>query len=660
MAFKEKQILFVSANSNKIKSYLKLLETEYAKIRDHLVESSAATFCVLEYEPRISFQNLYNKLERKEKEKGINILHYCGHSSTQVIQLEQQGSGEQEIPEHEFAQYLNTYPDLEVVFLNSCSSKQIGERLLQGNHIKAVIVTTQIIHDTEAVRFAELFYKQLFEGKSLSQAFYRAKGDFLNGKQATVNSKRDTDRVAPPKKKGINFSWQLLSKDKTFEETYKLVPKTAIERLQSVNAIKVLCFYPEKEKYTGYFNALVELFARENLPFSVKFYNFWEFQKPNKELIAVFDVIFIFLGEGFSTLWDEKAILTPTILSCKKLGLLLCYKDFKLLLEALQKDGIDINRIPQIPSSYPVGLDVMNLSAEQLLGIYMDDFKSILFQGELQTKLKENLIDLNFTEQRIYFDPNLNLASSKKLLDFGSFNFFHLPGSTDCGHLLFVRKMLSLAGIDITKVEPKQRKAENSYFKLRNSKALWFFLARIFVENEKEELAKEMAKEEICFNIKAVLKNENFILIIEDINKLALQVDDKMQQLAYLKEFWEDFTTRMSKRQSGIKKKFFLFILDTSYCNAQQREDWVGASMKSAGSFVVKTFTPIAQVQTHIFEGWYKGSIKNFEEVEKFKELGEPNIQTQIMEKPFVQAVAVKVCNHLGLEDTSFITNLEK
>jgi len=98
----------------------------------------------------------------------VAIFHYAGHASGTHLRLE--GA---EANASGLAELFSQQEELQLVFLNGCSTKGQVERLIDLG-VKAVIATTVPINDSMAMEFARQFYQSLTKNHTIAQSFKSA------------------------------------------------------------------------------------------------------------------------------------------------------------------------------------------------------------------------------------------------------------------------------------------------------------------------------------------------------------------------------------------------------------------------------------------------------------------------------------------------------
>ena len=123
------------------------------------------------------FFSIFSKIGHR-----VNILHFSGHANSFAIDLD-----DDEYSLEQLLKLIGGFKNLQLVFLNGCSTKEMVEALLASG-IKAVIATSEDVADNRACDFSVSFYKAFVEkGRTLEQAFKMAVSTLKN------NPIKDTD-----------------------------------------------------------------------------------------------------------------------------------------------------------------------------------------------------------------------------------------------------------------------------------------------------------------------------------------------------------------------------------------------------------------------------------------------------------------------------------
>lgn len=113
-------------------------------------------------------------------QQSLALFHFSGHAGQTFLQLEDQPARGEGI-----ARLLGRCPNLRVVFLNGCSTRQQVE-LLRKQNVQAVIIATSTpVQDTVATDVALWFYEALVNQTSVQEALEQVQ-DRLKVKEATT------------------------------------------------------------------------------------------------------------------------------------------------------------------------------------------------------------------------------------------------------------------------------------------------------------------------------------------------------------------------------------------------------------------------------------------------------------------------------------------
>jgi hypothetical protein len=175
-----KQPVIFLAFANNQDNHLALLDEERKAISTHLVPLASEQYFQLFVEPSATIADLTQYISGFKDR--IVIFHYGGHADSTLILLQDQAANSNGV-----AQLLATQPNLQLVFLNGCSTRaQVG--LLFDLGIPAVIATSVPIADPSAVTFADVFYTALADQHTLEEAFKLASANYLmaSGQAASI------------------------------------------------------------------------------------------------------------------------------------------------------------------------------------------------------------------------------------------------------------------------------------------------------------------------------------------------------------------------------------------------------------------------------------------------------------------------------------------
>lgn len=140
--------------------------------------------------PPTTINSFTNLLTNPLYSKGLQILHFSGHSTTEYLQVETRDSQTRNITNDEISGILNlrkqvqqlTKTDddaaepLKIVFLCSCQSNNIAQNFVRAGIPHVISINNKInLLDRVASLLTQTFYSNLFSGKSVRASFDNAK-----------------------------------------------------------------------------------------------------------------------------------------------------------------------------------------------------------------------------------------------------------------------------------------------------------------------------------------------------------------------------------------------------------------------------------------------------------------------------------------------------
>ena len=175
MADRTPYILLTFANPHQVpREYLPFLHRESARVYEALEKFALEDTCDVNRIPDATVEMIFNTIEKWQKRKDLILFHYGGHASGQELLLVTDGGASRAANAQGLAELLGSLPDLQLVFLNGCSTR--GQvRLLLEQGVKAVIATSEPVQDQMAVDFASRFYQNLAEGDTIGNSFQQAR-----------------------------------------------------------------------------------------------------------------------------------------------------------------------------------------------------------------------------------------------------------------------------------------------------------------------------------------------------------------------------------------------------------------------------------------------------------------------------------------------------
>ena len=199
---KRPPVIFL-AFANDQDAYLDSIKEEGDTIETYLANHEDNGFISVKYKGQTSIENIFNTINRHGKQ--LTIFHFGGHAYGSGLQLHG-ALGTQKAYTKGLAQVLGELPNLQLVFLNGCATREQVETLFDQG-VKAVIATSVAINDNHARIFAQAFYNALANQKNIEAAFNFAKARIeTSRKNFTIEPATKGLKLKRDKKKTLPWS----------------------------------------------------------------------------------------------------------------------------------------------------------------------------------------------------------------------------------------------------------------------------------------------------------------------------------------------------------------------------------------------------------------------------------------------------------------------
>ena len=103
----------------------------------------------------------------------IALVHYAGHAESLQLMLETDDGGKEGFRNETLAEFLRNQDNIELVFLNGCSTGDQVDALLEVG-VPYVISTKKAVEDTEATLLSTAFYEGLSVGSTINESWLDA------------------------------------------------------------------------------------------------------------------------------------------------------------------------------------------------------------------------------------------------------------------------------------------------------------------------------------------------------------------------------------------------------------------------------------------------------------------------------------------------------
>src|SRR4029079_1205873 len=169
-------IVLAFANEQEGQRYLRDLPEELRQLQAILEAAEGKGLCKLVVRPNARLDQILETFT--EHRDRVAIFHYGGHAGGDPLFLEATGVGGAVAHAEGLATFLGQRRNLQLVFLNGCSTRAQAAGLLDAG-VTAVIATARAIEDTIALEFASAFYSELASGATMRASYEAARGRVL-------------------------------------------------------------------------------------------------------------------------------------------------------------------------------------------------------------------------------------------------------------------------------------------------------------------------------------------------------------------------------------------------------------------------------------------------------------------------------------------------
>lgn len=169
---RSKPVIFL-AFANSSANPLPHLAEECRRLTDILEDAEQRGICELLVRPFATVDQVLDAFEQPEYQGRIAVFHYAGHADSYRLLLEGADGAPALAHADGLAAFLAHQEQLQLVFLNGCSTLAQVQGLLEAG-VNVVIATNQAINDRVATDFAVRFYAVLAKLDSIQAAYEKA------------------------------------------------------------------------------------------------------------------------------------------------------------------------------------------------------------------------------------------------------------------------------------------------------------------------------------------------------------------------------------------------------------------------------------------------------------------------------------------------------
>jgi len=601
--------------------YLDQLQAEVAGISMALAKARQQGLVDLRQLQQFTFGQLYAEFNDLNLSRRISMLHYSGHSEASGLLLRESGQ-DKLLQADKLRTFLQAQNNLKLVFLNSCYSEGIAEKLAEAG-VPVVIGTDSGIQDVAARRIAAKFYEILGGGsKTLKQAFDLTQLYFEEHNEEDDSPFRGIEL-------GGDYPWRLFYKDDAALQ-WRLVPESVVGQLElSAKLRKLLIVRGDSGKAEQYSHALrVALMGIPNL----MAYDIWQVNEEGaadkrQYAIGQADVVaYLATPELPGSLDGQLSWARPFLSPAKRHFIIAGSGHVPSTRQYLQGKGLVAAQDPLVLLSEFMTLEQLE-NASDLDTIFRELFLKKLMEllgvGGLQQQLMSAFGALNFVEQKQAFDFD---DKEKKA------NFILIEGAPQCGHELLIRKILAYNGLQPggqnKPLHINVRKLVPSGF---NEQYLWVLLNQNLVGT----VSFNPDREEICRKITQRLQQEDLAVILNEVEEVDLQVLKQM-----ILNLWKALNDYLPQGDTG--NRLFMIFVHTGYRpdHCCLSEVVLQAQNPVCHAVPMPVIQPLA---SEVFNTWYIDESQNFPADSPFRRKIQQH-KNDILQKKYIRKVVEEIC----------------
>jgi len=158
--------------------YLRELKNERVAIVKALRNAEVKGLCEVVVEPDATVDDIFRVFNERRYRNRIAVFHYAGHASGKGLHLPTISNDNALAHIKGLAQLFSTQNNLQLVFLNGCSTQAQVEQVKAAG-VANVLATQKAIDDATARKFAQTFYQNIGQNDSINNAFTKAEALLL-------------------------------------------------------------------------------------------------------------------------------------------------------------------------------------------------------------------------------------------------------------------------------------------------------------------------------------------------------------------------------------------------------------------------------------------------------------------------------------------------
>lgn len=631
--------------ANKEDKPLSHLREEADEVNRLLTDRKLRNHFLLETDPFTSVEKIAYHINKYRDR--LVFFGFSGHAGRDCLLTEEETAYAKGM-----AQLLGQCPNLQVVFLNGCSTAGQVRGLLNAG-VKAVIGAHAPVEDELAKVFACHLFRALNEEQTLEAAYTHAK---------SVIETIDHTKVFTEKRDAVfeleleDTKWGLFCRDDkalywklpTEAQDYQL--NTILKAYEASTAAKIF-FVVDQASREKFYLKIKNCFRKEADAGQMIFYSLLDIAgKISREgtftaVEAADVVVFMVNGLDFFNLWEKISWIKEAIRQFEKPVLFVKLSGEDESLESLAEEvGSSYNILPEYREMFKV------LPSSALEGYIVNSFKGELSNNINKAIRQKGIAPEKLEQELLDFDLGPQTENFRKFIKKGRpYNLALLQGTERCMQNLLLRRLKG-ALPQLGNCPEYRIDFSASEDPARTEDALWRKLSEYMGIGGPEDDSPDFGY--IAKTLERNLKKKDYLIVFDNVATQEQDADSANTNLDSIAAFWKRLLALLPKETSSFPYKLFVFAINRArHCAI----DFAGLDLdtdNANGKAVVIEIEPIGQ---EVLETWHWEKQRRFKEP-MFERLIEK--KEVIIGDGYLSGVTYRICENLNCIST--YANLER
>lgn len=572
--------------------------------------------------------------------KTVEFFSYSGHVQNEHFVTE----ADEFVSIKGIATYLKTCPNIKLVLLNGCGTKQHLEEL-KAVGVKVIIYTQAEVHDDLAKEFAVAFFASFLEGNALKDAFLHAQGKV----------------TLPPEERKIEFKirrgleledvkedeWGIYVESDVYAQccldNWYVERESLFGKPEYSEKFKVF-FLGDKDVQVIY-DHIEHFYASGNQ--KIKWQNIWASDEHISDEaiaaeIAKADAVFLCVNglKFFRDVWN-KVPKVQEVIRALKMPIFYLHNSFDLNDKQLITDAlISCECFEFFESPLPITL-IEAFNTPHFLSLLKGTIKQKIDQV-VENLIHKNVHPINLQKELKNFDLDKPIRAFKNTIRKDhQFYLFCVEGSEYSGQDILLNRMKK--NMPDPNIEARPVYFSGKSVDIMDEQSLWEKLRSEF---------KIVSTRDIPFSLVDKLLEAPKFLIFDNVITEEMDVETAKSNMALVAHFWQKISSYLDEVQLNPDQKIYVIAVNRGY--SPQKQFALAGFTKNHPKAIVEILPTIEPIDLTYAQDWYSDNWDKFTPSEN----GPIHVQwdTVVGEGHF-DKVLMRLCNELGCR-AEIYTNL--